>query len=323
MEVTITITQTIRSNHLAKAPNLINMSSRYLQLQFLVFVLAFTAILGRLITLPAPQLVLWRTALALIIMGCWLAVSRRAPLTMSRGNTWKALGVGVILGLHWMTFFGSIQLSNVSVCLAGMASVSFFTALTEPLINRRKPCWKEILLGLMVIPGLAMVAGSSWDHAAGLGCALISAFLASLFPVLNRRLTLSGLAPQTLTLYELMAACATALISVTLMDDLTITQLPTATDWIWLLLLSGVCTVWAFSFHIHLLRHFTAFAANLAVNFEPVYGILLAAVIFKEYHELNPLFYLGALCIVAANILHVFIGKQSPEAAPEELPLGK
>lgn len=297
------------------------MSSRYLQLQFLVLVLAFTAILGRLITLPAPLLVLWRTALAAATMIGWLAISKRAPLSMNSKNTLKALGVGVILGLHWITFFGSIQLSNISVCLAGMASTSFFTALSEPLLDRRKPCWKEILLGLMIIPGLALVAGSSWDHAAGLGCALASAFLASLFPVLNRKLTLSGLAPQTITLYELIAASATCLITITLIGDLTITQLPTTSDWLWLLILSGVCTVWAFSFHIHLLRHFSAFASNLAINFEPVYGILLAALIFHEYHELNSMFYLGALCIIAANILHVFIGKQNPESAPGELPI--
>ncbi|NWK56883.1 DMT family transporter [Verrucomicrobiaceae bacterium N1E253] len=299
------------------------MSSRYFQLQFLVLILAFTAILGRLITLPAPLLVLWRTALAAIIMFIWLAASRRAPLTMPRKKMLSACGVGIILGLHWMTFFGSIQLANISVCLAGMASTSLFTALSEPLLDRRKPCWKEILLGLMIVPGLAMVAGASWDHAAGLGCALVSAFLASLFPVLNRKLTLAGQAPQTITLYELISACGTCLIAVLCIGDLRISQMPSSSDWLWLLILSGVCTVWAFSFHIHLLRYFTAFTTNLAVNFEPVYGILLAALLFQEYHELNPMFYFGALCIIAANILHVFIGKKTPESGAGELPLNK
>ena len=106
------------------------MKRPYLQLQFLVLVFAFTAILGRLITLPAPLLVSWRTALAAIIMLIWLIVSKRAPIRMERGDTFRALGVGIILGLHWITFFGSIQLSNISICLAGMASTSFFTSLT-------------------------------------------------------------------------------------------------------------------------------------------------------------------------------------------------
>jgi len=285
------------------------MNRRYFQLQFLVFVLAFTAILGRLISLPATELVFWRTALASIIMLIWLTTTRRAPMKLSRHHTLKALGVGVILGLHWITFFGSIQLANISVCLAGMASTSFFTSLTEPLINRRRPCWREIILGMMVIPGLAVVAGATWNHAAGLICALTSAFLASLFPVLNRKLTLDGIAPTSLTLYELMAASATCLIAISLSGGIFEMQLPTSSDWLWLLILAGVCTVWGFSFYIRLLHYFTAFTANLAVNFEPIYGILLAAVIFKEYHELTPLFYVGAIFIISANILHLFIGK--------------
>ncbi|MGB0776132.1 MAG: EamA family transporter, partial [Akkermansiaceae bacterium] len=168
------------------------MSRPYFQLHFLVLILAFTAVLGRLIELPAPVMVMWRTGLAAGIMALWLALSKRAPLRISNQDTVKALLVGIILGLHWITFFGSIQLSNISVCLAGMASTSFFTALTEPLIERRRPCIKEVLLGLMIIPGLAMVAGASWEHSTGLGCALVSALLASIFPVLNRKLTLRG-----------------------------------------------------------------------------------------------------------------------------------
>jgi len=294
----------------------------YLQLQFLVLVLAFTAVLGRLITLPAPLLVMWRTALAAVLMIAWLLLSRRAPVLMPRSDVYKALGIGVILGLHWMTFFGSIQLSNISVCLAGMASLSFFTALSEPLINRCKPARSEILLGLMVIPGLSLIAGSNWDHALGLGVGIVSAILASLFPVLNRKLTLRGIAPQTLTAYELIGAAATCLLASCFIPGISITELPTLSDWGWLLILSGICTVWAFSFHIHLLKQFTAFTANLAFNFEPVYGILLAAICFHEYQELSPTFYIGALFIISAAIIHAMISKtKHPTTAPGEPPL--
>lgn len=269
--------------------------------------------LGRLIELPAPVMVMWRTGLAAGIMALWLALSKRAPLRISNQDTVKALLVGIILGLHWITFFGSIQLSNISVCLAGMASTSFFTALTEPLIERRRPCIKEVLLGLMIIPGLAMVAGASWEHSTGLGCALVSALLASIFPVLNRKLTLRGLAPQTLTLYELIGACVVCAIVIQATGIGSVTQAPSGMDWLWIGILSGVCTVWAFSFNIHLLKKFTAFTANLAINFEPVHGILLAALIFKEYHELTPLFYAGAALIILSNLLHVILnrGEQS------------
>lgn len=284
-----------------------NSPSRYLQLHLLVLVLASTAILGRLIQLPAPSLVFWRTFLAALVLALWLLASRRAPLRIRLSDQLKMAGIGIILGLHWMTFFGSIQLSNVSICLAGMASTSLFTAFSEPLLNQRRPCLKEILLGLLVIPGLAMIAGSSWNHASGLACALVSAFLASLFPVLNRKLILQGHAAPTMTFYELAAASLTCFITIGLFGNPRLPQLPSPADLFWLLVLSVICTVWAFSFHIHLLRYFSAFTSNLAINFEPVYGILLAAVIFHEYRDLHPAFYFGSTLIVAANMAHACI----------------
>jgi len=297
------------------------MNRPYFQLQFLILVFAFTSTLGRLITLPAPLLVFWRTALAAIIMVLWLIISKRAPVAMSRRNTVRALGVGIILGLHWMTFFGSIQLSNISICLAGMASTSFFTSMTEPFFEKRRPHLSELLLGLMVIPGLLIIAGASWNHALGLGCALLSALFASIFPVLNRRFALDGIAPQTLTLYEMIGAAVTCLIFSTVAGSSFSSHLPTQSDGLWLAILVVICTVWAFSFHIKLLRRFTAFTSNLAMNFEPIYGILLAAAIFQEYKELNSLFYLGASFIIAANIIHALINKksQSPDSAAGEL----
>ncbi|MCP5538062.1 MAG: DMT family transporter [Akkermansiaceae bacterium] len=299
------------------------MKRPYLQLQFLILILAFTAILGRMITLPAPILVLWRVGLSAIIMLAWLAVSRRAPIRVNRAFIVRAMGVGIILGIHWITFFGAIKLANISICLAGMASTSFFTSITEPMFNRRNPRLSELIIGLMVIPGLLLIAGASWDHALGLGCALLSALLASLIPVLNRKFALEGVAPQTLTLYEMLGAVIICFIFTTSTGMPVLTQLPSGMDWVWIGLLSAVCTVWAFSFHIRLLEKFTAFASNLALNFEPVYGILLAAVIFHEYEELNPLFYFGAAFILAANVIHALIGKddEHPHAAPGELPL--
>lgn len=299
------------------------MKRPYLQLQLLVLVFAFTAILGRLISLPAPVLVLWRTALSAVIMLAWLLFSKRAPLSLAQADRLRAFGIGVILGLHWITFFGSIQLSNISICLAGMASTSFFTALTEPWFEKRRPKTSEVLLGLLIIPGLCLIAGGAWNHLMGLGCALVSAFLASLFPVLNRRLSLQGIAPQTLTLYEMIGACATCLLFVLASGSSVSGHLPTVGDWFWLVLLAGVCTVWAFTFHIRLLKVFSAFTTNLAINFEPIYGILLAALIFQEHQELSPFFYVGASLILAANLCHALLNreKKHPDSATGEPPI--
>jgi drug/metabolite transporter (DMT)-like permease len=287
------------------------MSRPYLQLHLLVLILAFTAILGKLIGLPAPALVLWRTGLAALGLLLWQALRKNISLKIStpdtRSDIFKALGTGIILGAHWMAFFGGIQLSNVSVCLAGMATTSFFTALTEPIIDRRRLNWSELALGVMVIPGLLLIVGFNLHHWLGLACALVSAFLASLFPVLNRRFALRGIAPEALTFHEMIGAFATCALVFPCFGFPPAALMPSAGDFLWLLILAGLCTVFAFSFHIYLLRHFTAFTTNLAVNFEPVYGILLAALIFREHQELHPAFYLGTLTILAANMLHVMI----------------
>ena len=290
---------------------LLNMFRPYLQLHVLVLILAVTAILGKLIALPAPALVLWRTGLAALGLVLWQTIRKQPSLKIAtsnaRSDTFKALGVGIILGAHWMTFFGSIQLSSVSICLAGMATTSFFTALTEPLINKTRLKWSDLMLGVMVIPGLLLIVGYSGHQWLGMIFALASAFLAALFPVMNRRLVLRGIPPATLTVYEMVGAFATCALAALFMGESPAAFWPSASDFLWLLILAGLCTAFAFTFHIHLLRHFTAFAANLAINFEPVYGILLAALIFNEHKDLHPTFYVGTLTIVAANMLHVAI----------------
>jgi drug/metabolite transporter (DMT)-like permease len=248
----------------------------------------------------------------------WQKVRKQPPLRIAtphaRADTFKALGTGMILGVHWITFFGSIQLSSISVCLAGMATTSFFTALTEPLINKRRLGWREPLLGAMVVPGLLLIAGFSAHHWKGLACALVSAFLAALFPVMNRRLVLRGIAPSTLTFHEMIGAFATCAIVAPFTGKPPAAFLPSIADAFWLLILAGLCTAFAFAFHIRLLRHFTAFAANLAINFEPVYGILLAALIFNEHQNLHPAFYAGLLTILAANLLHAALARRGSES---------
>lgn len=291
----------------------------YLQLHLLILILAITAILGKLIALPAPALVLWRTGLAALMLLLWQRLGRNVPLRITtpeaRGDTFKALATGILLGAHWMTFFGSIQLSSVSICLAGMAATSFFTALTEPLINQRRLSWSDLLLGIMVIPGLLLIVGFNGHHWLGLLCALVSAFLAALFPVMNRRLVLRGIAPTTLTFYEMIGAFAVCALVAPVFTRTPAALVPSFADLFWLLILGGVCTAFAFSFHIRLLRHFTAFAANLAINFEPVYGILLAMLFFNEHKDLHPSFYAGLLVIIAANVFHVALGNRAGKRA--------
>lgn len=294
----------------------------YLQLHLLVFILAITAILGRLIGLPAPALVLWRTVLAAGILLLWQAFRGEGILKIStRPARFKVFGTGALLGAHWILFFGSIQLANVSICLAGMATISFFTALVEPLMNKTRLGGSDLLLGLMVVPGLLLIAGAGRSHGLGLACSLMAALLAAVFSVLNRRFALQGLAPEAVTFYEMIGAALFCALVLPFFGLPARALLPSAGDVFWLLVLAGLCTAFAFSFYVHLLRRFTAFTSNLAASFEPVYGILLAVLLFGEHREFQPTFYLGVLVILAANLLHVIFQRQKQRKYPST-PLG-
>jgi drug/metabolite transporter (DMT)-like permease len=296
----------------------------YLQLHLLVFLLATTAVLGELITLPAAGLVIWRTAFAFIGAMAWvLAIRRKSPWPGMK--TAAALfGIGTLVGLHWICFFGAIKLANISICLAGLATISLFTAFTEPLLEKRRVRPFEVLLGLFVVAGICLVAGFERGRLLGLAVALLSAFLAAIFPVLNRRHVTAGSDPLVMVGWEMAGACTVSLLlfpwiggRVSLLDW-------KGLDWFWLLLLAWVCTIFAHGFHIRLLKHLSAYTMSMAFNLEPVYGILAAALLFGEHKQLHPLFYAGMLTILAANILHPLIlpkfGKPIPPPDPEVAP---
>lgn len=273
------------------------------QLHLIVFLLALTGVLGKLIDLPAPSLVAWRTALAALGAAAWISL-RGGRLRPAHRPLAEMIGVGAIIGLHWMCFFGSIRLSNLSVALAAFATTSLFTAFTEPLIERRRLRPFEVMLGLIVLAGLSLVAGSARDHLAGLGVGLAGALLAAIFPVLNRRLVLDRHDPMTMVLWEMLGACAVCLLALPWLVGFAGGWLPHSGDIGWLLVLALLCTVFAHGWHIRLLRSMSAYTTNLAMNFEPIYGMLMAAALFREHQALNLGFYAGAAAIVLANVLH-------------------
>jgi drug/metabolite transporter (DMT)-like permease len=279
--------------------------SATLQLHLLVFLLALTGVFGTLMSLSATSLVIWRTALATVVMVMWLLYRKSAPILVSPSAALRMLGAGMIIGLHWVCFYGSLKVANMTICLTGMASISLFTAFTEPWLIGRRIRKKEVLLGMLVAVGLALIAGVETKHHLGLGLAICGAALAAIFPVLNRKFVLAGIAPETLLIWEMPGACLTALLVHPLFASYaTLTQWH-GFDWLWMFFMAVVCTAFGHAFHSHLLRHLTAYASNLAMNFEPVHGILLGAVIFHDHRALEPTFYLGAFTIIVANFLHL------------------
>lgn len=275
----------------------------YLQLHFIVLLWGFTAILGLLISIPALELVFYRTLLSIVGLGAVLLI-RRQSVQLDGAAVLRLLFTGAIVGMHWVLFFASARVSNASICLAGMSTCSLWTSVLEPFINKKPVKWYEVVSGLVIMAGLYIIFRFEFNQMQGLMLALASAFLASVFTVINSRFT-RKYHHQTITFYEMIGAWLVSLISLPIYQHLInngepLQLAPQATDWLWIAVLAWVCTVYAYAAAVELMKRLTAFAVNLTVNLEPVYGILLAAVLFNEQEQLTKGFYLGAAIILFA-----------------------
>ena len=278
------------------------MKKAFIQLHIAVLLAGLTGVLGRLISLNEGLLVWYR--LLLTAFSLWLlAWLRRQSVRIDRRDMWRIFGVGGIAALHWVTFYGSIKYSNVSVGLVCFSAVGFFTALLEPLIMRHRIDMVELFLGFLVIVGIFFIFKVDPHFKTGILVGLLSALLGSLFPVLNKRI-LKRVSSENVTLYELSGGflILTLLMPLYLYLFPAPSLLPGWRDWIWLLVLSWACTVLAFNLSMSALQHISAFTVNLSYNLEPVYGILLAFVLFREDKYLNKGFYIG-FCLILLSII--------------------
>jgi drug/metabolite transporter (DMT)-like permease len=277
----------------------------FTQLHIAVLLAGFTGILGKLITLNEGLLVWYRLLLSTLALWIIALVRRRvAAVPMTRPaprDILRIFGVGCIAALHWVAFYGSIKYSNVSVALVCFSSIGFFTALVEPLVFRHRVDKVELLLGLLVIAGIFFIFRVDPHYKTGILIGLVSSLLGCLFPVLNRRI-LQRVPAAAVTLYELTGGFLFLTVLMPLYLHLFPSDhlIPGAGDWAWLLVLSLVCTVLAFSLSMHALRKISAFTVNLSYNLEPVYGILLAFVVFREDKYFKSGFYVGLFWILLA-----------------------
>ncbi|KAB7732866.1 EamA family transporter [Rudanella paleaurantiibacter] len=290
----------------------------YLHLHFIVLIWGFTAILGKLLDPLSPlAVVLYRTLLAVIGMGAvlWYGHRNENPVApVSSRDRWRLLGVGAIIAVHWMAFFAAARLANVSVCLAGMATSSLWASVLEPLLLRRRVRPVEVLLGAVVMGGLYLIFRFEFDKVGGLLAAILSAMLGALFTIINSQFT-HRYEALVISTHEMAGAFLTSVPLVGLYS--LIWGQPTdvfwpqsGAQWGWLLLLAWVCTVYAYTAGVRLLRKFSAYLAILTVNLEPVYGILLAVLIFGDTERMTTGFYLGTLVILVAVIGFPFLANK-------------
>lgn len=279
----------------------------YIKLHFIVLLWGFTAILGRLIEIPTTELVFYRTLVAAFALFAFLKFKKENFIIDKKGM-WQILFTGVLISLHWVLFFESARISNVSVCLAGMATSSLWTSILEPISSGKKTKWYEVVLGLVVILGLYVVFHFEFKYVAGLLMAIFSALLASIFSITNAKFS-QKYNHFTITFYEMIGAfLATAILIPTynygLTKDFGFHILPNLHDWAYIAILALVCTVYAYSIAVELMKRISAFAINLTVNLEPVYGILLAVLFFDEHNTMTNGFYWGTLIILLAVLIY-------------------
>ena len=279
----------------------------FLELHFIVLLWGFTAILGKLISIPAVELVFYRTLVATVALAIYLKL-RGQSMRIGRGNSAKIIGVGVLIAAHWILFFASARVSSVSISLVGMATASLWTSLLEPIFTKKKIKPFEVALALLIMGGIYIIFRFEFGHALGIAMAVGSAFLASVFTIINSHLTKKH-AAATITCYEMGGAClAIVLFFPFYRHFLTDTgTLQLALQWpdvLWLGILALVCTVYAYTGAVRLMQKFSAYTVNLSVNLEPVYGILLALLIFKDDEQMSAGFYYGTAIILLSVFLH-------------------
>jgi drug/metabolite transporter (DMT)-like permease len=275
-----------------------------LQIHFCVVLWGFTAILGKLISLAALPLVWWRMVL---VAGALLLVGQfwRGLHALSAKLLWIYAGIGVLVALHWLTFYGSIKLSNASVAATCMALTPVFVSLVEPILARRKFEPAELLFGIAVIPGVALVVGGTpQGMRLGIAIGALSAFFVSLFSSLNKRFIENSPA-LTITGVEMGAgALFLGLVGLSLGSDAMVFTWPSQRDALLLVALAMGCTLLPFALALIALRQISAFSASLAVNLEPIYAIVLAIVLLGEQRELAPQFYVGVAIILVVVFMH-------------------
>ena len=283
------------------------MKKAFLQLHIAVFLAGFTGILGRLITLNEGMIVWYRlllTAATMWILFGLMKKLQKIPLI----DIIKISAVGFIAAMHWVTFYGSIKYSNVSVSLVCFSAISFFTALFEPIILKKKMNWTELTLGLITLSGIYIIFHFDTHYKTGIILGIISAVLASLFPIYNREF-LKRMNVETMLTWQQTGGLIvlSVLLPFYLYRFPIDSFIPSLENLGWLFVLAWFCSVLAFKLSGNALKKLSAFTVNLTYNLEPVYGIILAFIVYKENEFLSKWFYVGFAVIAVALIIHVYL----------------
>ena len=281
-------------------------------MHFIVLIWGFTGVLGRLISVSALDLVWHRIVLAVVFLWAYQRLLggqlQRIP---NRRLTGTLILNGLVLMVHWVTFYAAIKLSNISLTLACLSTGPLFTAFLEPLIFRRKLAWSEVAVSFGVVVGLLMVVGSVQGQGLAIAVGLISSALSALFSVLNGRIV-RDMDAASISFWELLAGLAGLSLYLLATGALGATlSAPNPKDWAYLALLASFCTAFAFVQSVRIMRYLSPFTVVLTISMEPIYGILLALLVFGADEAMPPLFYAGFAVVLLMLLANAWVQRRS------------
>jgi len=281
-----------------------------LLMHFVILIFGFTGILGKLISIDSIPLVFWRTLIGGGAIFIWL-IARGEVSKKTTSDLFKMAGVGILVAIHWITFFESIKVSNVSVALTMLATSPMFIGFLEPLIFRRKLDWKELAVAAVVVVGVGTIFSFDTTYHEGMILGLISAFFASLFATFNGVLVKTHDA-SNISLIELLTASTVIFILLGLTGEVDKDLFTLSNqDWFWILILAIVATSFAFIAFTSIMKVLTPFTTSVAINLEPIYSMILAVIIFGEEEVMRPRFYVGASIIIGAILLNTIFKRNA------------
>lgn len=275
-------------------------------LHFIVLIWGFSPILGRFITSSTMQLVWFRILFTLFLITCYILVTRTS-LKVSRKNLLKLAVIGIIIAIHWLCFYGAIKVSNISVTMAAFSTGTLFTAITEPLLLKRKVLWYEILIGLIIIGAICMIFSVEFTYWQGIVLGILAALTSSVFSVLNS-LMVKEVNSTAISYIELWFGLIGLTIYLAFTNGLNASFFVLNNQAILgLVLLAGICTAFPFIASVGLMKHLSPYTITLTVNLETVYGIILAIIIYEENKELSMTFYAGVIIILFSIFLNAWL----------------
>jgi|TARA_B110000503_G_scaffold54194_1_gene87030 drug/metabolite transporter (DMT)-like permease len=270
---------------------------------FIVFIFGFTAILGSLISVDSIELVWFRMTMALIVLFLYVFIFKK-NISVSRSLLLKLLISGMIIALHWITFFKAIKVSNVSITLSVLSLGAFITSILEPFFYNRKIILYEVIFGLVVVIGISLIFNSQTQYIEGIIYALISVFLSVFFGLINGKL-INKTSSLTISVYELMGGVLLISLILVFNNEINIDLFSlNSKDFFWLFILATFCTAYAFVVSVDVLKHLTPYSTMISINMEPVYGIILATIFLNESKDMSFNFYLGFILIISSILLN-------------------